>query len=40
MQRQRVILDLSDLIAITFLNDDDVRHEIELEIEEIEEGKA
>ena len=37
MQRQRVTLDLADLIAITFANDDDVRQEIEFEIEEIGE---
>ena len=32
------MLDLNDLIAVTFYRDDDVTQEIEFEIEEIEEG--
>jgi len=39
MQRQRVILDLNDLIAVTFYRDDDITQEIEFEIEEIAERK-
>lgn len=46
MQQRRVILDLmdliamTDLVAITFAGDNDVRQEIEFEIEEIEDAAA